>query len=79
NPQDGVVSWDDAVKGRIAISNHELEDMIIQRAEGSPTDNFCVVVDDIDIDITHFIRGDYLVNNTPKQINIYKARIANVP
>ena len=79
NPKDGVVSWDDAVKGRIAISNHELDDMIIQRADGSPTYNFCVVVDDIDMAITHIIRGDDHVNNTPKQINIYKALNANVP
>lgn len=79
NPQDGVVSWDDAVKGRISISNHELDDMIIQRADGSPTYNFCVVVDDIDMAITHIIRGDDHVNNTPKQINIYKALNANVP
>ena len=79
NPKDGVVSWDDTVKGRIAISNHELDDMIIQRADGSPTYNFCVVVDDIDMAITHIIRGDDHVNNTPKQINIYKALNANVP
>ena len=79
NPKDGVVSWGDAVKGRIAISNNELDDMIIQRADGSPTYNFCVVVDDIDMAITHIIRGDDHVNNTPKQINIYKALNANVP
>ena len=79
NPKDGVVSWDDAVKGRITISNHELDDMIIQRADGSPTYNFCVVVDDIDMAITHIIRGDDHANNTPKQINIYKALNANVP
>ncbi|MEY8702727.1 glutamate--tRNA ligase [Francisella philomiragia] len=79
NPQYGVVSWDDAVKGRISISNHELDDMIIQRTDGSPTYNFCVVVDDIDMAITHIIRGDDHVNNTPKQINIYKALNANVP
>ncbi|OEZ33515.1 glutamate--tRNA ligase [Francisella endosymbiont of Amblyomma maculatum] len=79
NRKDGVVSWDDAVKGRITISNHELDDMIIQRANGSPTYNFCVVVDDIDMAITHIIRGDDHANNTPKQINIYKALNANVP
>lgn len=79
NPKDGVVSWDDAVKGRITISNHELDDMIIQRADGSSTYNFCVVVDDIDMAITHIIRGDDHVNNTPKQINIYKALNVNVP
>ncbi|MEY8766453.1 MULTISPECIES: glutamate--tRNA ligase [Francisella] len=79
NPTDGVVSWDDAVKGRISIANQELDDMIIQRADGSPTYNFCVVVDDMDMGITHIIRGDDHVNNTPKQINIYKALNVNVP
>ena len=79
NPKDGVVSWDDVVKGRITISNHELDDMVIQRADGSPTYNFCVVVDDIDMTITHIIRGDDHANNTPKQINIYKVLNANVP
>lgn len=79
NPLDGVVSWDDAVKGKIAIANQELDDMIIQRADGSPTYNFCVVVDDMDMAITHVIRGDDHVNNTPKQINIYKALNVNVP
>lgn len=79
NPKDGVVSWDDAVKGKISIANQELDDMIIQRADGSPTYNFCVVVDDIDMAITHVIRGDDHVNNTPKQINIYKALNATIP
>lgn len=79
NPIDGMVSWDDAVKGRITIANQELDDMIIQRADGSPTYNFCVVVDDIDMGITHVIRGDDHVNNTPKQINIYEALGAKVP
>lgn len=79
NPTDGVVSWDDAVKGRISIANQELDDMIIQRADGSPTYNFCVVVDDMDMGITHVIRGDDHVNNTPKQINIYEALSADVP
>lgn len=79
NPTDGVVSWDDAVKGRISIANQELDDMIIQRADGSPTYNFCVVVDDMDMAITHVIRGDDHVNNTPKQINIYKALNADMP
>lgn len=79
NPTDGVVSWDDAVKGRISIANQELDDMIIQRADGSPTYNFCVVVDDMDMGITHVIRGDDHVNNTPKQINIYKALGTVVP
>ena len=79
NPLDGVVNWEDAVKGNISIANQELDDIVIQRADGSPTYNFCVVVDDIDMAITHVIRGDDHVNNTPKQINIYKALGANVP
>ena len=73
NPQGGVVSWDDKVKGRIEISNDELDDLVIARPDGTPTYNFCVVVDDIDMDITHVIRGDDHVNNTPRQINIFKA------
>ena len=79
NPKDDIVSWNDAVKGKISISNAELDDMIIQRADGSPTYNFCVVVDDIDMGITHVVRGDDHVNNTPKQINIYNALNAVVP
>ncbi|MGQ4005776.1 glutamate--tRNA ligase [Francisellaceae bacterium CB300] len=79
NPTEGVVSWDDAVKGKISIANQELDDMIIQRTDGSPTYNFCVVVDDMDMGITHVIRGDDHVNNTPKQINIYEALGADVP
>ena len=79
NPLEGVVSWDDAVKGNIAIANQELDDMIIQRADGSPTYNFCVVVDDMDMAISHVIRGDDHVNNTPKQINIYDALGAAIP
>jgi glutamyl-tRNA synthetase len=73
NPQGGVVAWDDKVKGRIEISNDELDDLVIARPDGTPTYNFCVVVDDIDMDITHVIRGDDHVNNTPRQINIFKA------
>ena len=79
NPQGGVVVWDDKVKGRIEISNDELDDLVIARpaqhgeAVGTPTYNFCVVVDDIDMAITHVIRGDDHVNNTPRQINIFKA------
>ncbi|MBX3610057.1 MAG: glutamate--tRNA ligase [Hydrogenophaga sp.] len=73
NPQDGVVAWDDKVKGRIEISNHELDDLVIARPDGTPTYNFCVVVDDIDMAITHVIRGDDHVNNTPRQINIFRA------
>jgi len=79
NPLGGVVAWDDKVKGRIEISNDELDDLVIARpaqngeAVGTPTYNFCVVVDDLDMQITHVIRGDDHVNNTPRQINIFKA------
>lgn len=73
NPQGGVVAWDDKVKGRIEIRNDELDDLVIARPDGTPTYNFCVVVDDIDMDITHVIRGDDHVNNTPRQINIFEA------
>ncbi len=73
NPIGGVVAWDDKVKGRIEISNHELDDLVIARPDGTPTYNFCVVVDDIDMQITHVIRGDDHVNNTPRQINIFRA------
>ena len=73
NPQGGVVAWDDKVKGRIEISNDELDDLVIARPDGTPTYNFCVVVDDLDMAITHVIRGDDHVNNTPRQINIFKA------
>ncbi len=73
NPQGGVVAWDDKVKGRIEIANDELDDLVIARPDGTPTYNFCVVVDDIDMGITHVIRGDDHVNNTPRQINIFRA------
>ena len=73
NPQGGVVAWDDKVKGRIEIRNDELDDLVIARPDGTPTYNFCVVVDDIDMAITHVIRGDDHVNNTPRQINIFQA------
>jgi glutamyl-tRNA synthetase len=73
NPKDGFVSWHDKVKGLIEISNEELDDLVIARPDGTPTYNFCVVVDDIDMAITHVIRGDDHVNNTPRQINIFKA------
>jgi glutamyl-tRNA synthetase len=79
NPADGVVSWDDLVKGRIEFANAELDDLVIARADGTPTYNFCVVVDDWDMDITHVIRGDDHVNNTPRQINILRALGAQVP
>ncbi|OOG60603.1 glutamate--tRNA ligase [Polaromonas sp. C04] len=73
NPQSGSVVWDDKVKGRIEISNDELDDLVIARPDGTPTYNFCVVVDDMDMAITHVIRGDDHVNNTPRQINIFHA------
>ena len=73
NPLTGVVAWDDAVKGPIEISNEELDDLVIARPDGTPTYNFCVVVDDLDMRITHVIRGDDHVNNTPRQINILRA------
>ncbi|MGL4575404.1 MAG: glutamate--tRNA ligase [Burkholderiaceae bacterium] len=73
NPVAGLVAWDDMVKGRVEIANAELDDLVIARPDGTPTYNFCVVVDDIDMDITHVIRGDDHVNNTPRQINIMHA------
>ena len=79
NPLDGDVTWDDLVKGSITISNRELDDLIIARADGTPTYNFCVVVDDLDMDISHVIRGDDHVNNTPRQINILRALGAELP
>lgn len=79
NPVDGVVAWDDLVKGRIEIANAELDDLVIARADGTPTYNFCVVVDDWEMGITHVIRGDDHVNNTPRQINILTALGAQVP
>lgn len=79
NPTDGSVVWDDLVKGRIEIANSELDDLIIARSDGTPTYNFCVVVDDWDMGITHVTRGDDHVNNTPRQINILKALDAPVP
>jgi len=77
NPQDGVVSWHDLVKGPISISNRELDDLVIARADGTPTYNFCVVVDDWDMQISHVIRGDDHVNNTPRQINILRALLGD--
>ena len=73
NPQGGVVAWEDKVKGLIEIRNDELDDLVIARPDGTPTYNFCVVVDDIDMAITHVVRGDDHVNNTPRQINIFRA------
>ncbi len=79
NPQGGSVVWDDKVKGHVEISNDELDDLVIARPDGTPTYNFCVVVDDIDMGITHVIRGDDHVNNTPRQINIFRALGQAVP
>jgi glutamyl-tRNA synthetase len=79
NPAEGSVAWKDLVKGVIEFSNTELDDLVIARADGTPTYNFCVVVDDWDMKITHVIRGDDHVNNTPRQINILKALGAQIP
>jgi glutamyl-tRNA synthetase len=79
NPTEGIVAWDDKVKGRIEIANSELDDLVIFRSDGYPTYNFAVVVDDIDMRITDVVRGDDHVNNTPRQINIYRALGADVP
>jgi glutamyl-tRNA synthetase len=79
NPASGLVEWKDLVKGHIAISNEELDDLIIARADGTPTYNFCVVVDDWEMGITHVIRGDDHVNNTPRQINMLRALDAEIP
>lgn len=79
NPLDGDVTWDDLVKGPITVNNREIDDLIIQRADGVPTYNFAVVVDDWDMAITHVFRGDEHINNTPWQINIYHALGARLP
>lgn len=79
NPQQGEVSWSDAIRGDITISNSELDDLIIARGDGTPTYNLTVVVDDIDMGMTHVVRGDDHINNTPRQINIYHALGATPP
>ena len=79
NPIEGDVSWDDLVKGPITINNREIDDLVIVRADGVPTYNFCVVVDDWDMAISHVFRGDEHVNNTPWQINIFNALGAPLP
>ena len=79
NPPGGEVTWNDLVKGPITISNREIDDLIIVRPDGVPTYNFCVVVDDWDMDISHVFRGDEHVNNTPWQINIFNALGAPLP
>ncbi len=73
NPDDGEVTWEDAVYGPITVANKELDDLIIMRADGIPTYNFAVVIDDIDMKMTHVIRGADHINNTPRQINLYRA------
>ena len=78
-PQSGVVAWEDKCKGRIEFQNSELDDLVIARPDGTPTYNFCVCVDDMDMNITHVIRGDDHVNNTPRQIHIFEALGATVP
>ena len=79
NPLDGEVTWDDFVKGTITIANKELDDLVIARPDGTPTYNFCVAVDDWDMQISHVLRGDDHVNNTPRQINILRAIGAPLP
>ena len=79
NPKEGTVIFNDKIRGHIEISNSELDDLIIRRTDGTPTYNFCVVIDDWDMGITQVIRGEDHINNTPRQINIYKALNAPVP
>ncbi|MEZ8483880.1 glutamate--tRNA ligase [Vibrio splendidus] len=79
NPKEGSVVFDDQIRGRIEIANSQLDDLIIRRTDGAPTYNFVVVVDDWDMGITHVVRGEDHINNTPRQINIYEALGAPVP
>ncbi|WP_216782709.1 glutamate--tRNA ligase [Candidatus Profftia tarda] len=79
NPQKGYVIFEDKIRGTIKFSNEELDDFIIRRTDGSPTYNFCVVIDDWDMEITHIIRGEDHINNTPRQINMLKALGAPIP
>ena len=79
NPLIGSVSWNDLVKGEITINNEELDDLVIARSDGTPTYNFCVVIDDWEMKVTHVIRGDDHINNTPRQINLLKALNATIP
>lgn len=79
NPQEGKVVINDHIRGKIEISNSEMDDLIIQRSDGAPTYNFCVVVDDWDMGITHVVRGEDHINNTPRQINILQALGAPIP
>jgi len=79
NPDEGRVVVDDQVRGRVTFDNHELDDVVLLRSDGVPTYNFSVVVDDMDMGITHVVRGDDHLNNTPRQINIYRALGAEPP
>ena len=79
NPKTGKVKFHDLIRGDIEFDNEELDDLIIRRTDGTPTYNFCVVIDDWDMNITHVVRGEDHINNTPRQINIYKALGAKVP
>ena len=79
NPIDGTVVFDDLIRGKVAFQNSELDDLIIKRTDGSPTYNLTVVVDDLDMQITHVVRGDDHLNNTPRQINILKAMAEEAP
>lgn len=79
NPQEGAVEFTDLVRGKLTFANTELDDLIIARTDGTPTYNFTVVVDDWDMEITHVIRGDDHINNTPRQINILRALGAALP
>jgi glutamyl-tRNA synthetase len=79
NPAAGMIVVDDQIKGRVEFDNAELDDLIIARSDGTPTYNFVVVVDDIDMDISHVIRGDDHLNNTPRQINLYRAFGCELP
>ena len=78
-PLEGVVAFDDIVKGHVAFEAAELDDMILRRADGAPTYNFAVVVDDVTMNISHVVRGDDHVNNTPRQVLIYRALGAKLP
>lgn len=79
NPDEGTVSFTDEVYGEIHVENSELDDLILVRSDGHPTYNFAVVIDDLDMKITHVIRGDDHINNTPRQINLFKALNAPIP
>ena len=79
NPQEGYVVFNDLVKGKITVANHELDDLVLLRSDGIPTYNFGVILDDLDMNISHVIRGDDHINNTPRQINILMALSATLP